>query len=73
MITLTCGDCGFKNKLQAYVIRKLTSFTRRSNLIYKCKKCNATLNILRDANRWKIRWFESPNMELSEPIRAEDL
>ena len=73
MITITCGDCGFKNKPQKYVLRKLTSFTRRSDLIYKCKKCNATLNILRDESQWKMRWIESPNMELSEPIRAKDL
>jgi hypothetical protein len=73
MITITCGDCGFKNKPQKYVLRKLTILTRRSDLIYKCKKCNATLNILRDESQWKMRWIESPNMELSDPIRAEDL
>lgn len=72
MITITCGDCGFKNKPTRSVINKLTSFTRRSDLISKCKKCNATLNILRDEGQWKLRWIESPNMEL-EPFKAEDL
>ena len=73
MITITCGDCGFKNKPHRYVINKLTNFSRRSNLIYKCKKCDATLNILRDESQWKMRWIESPNMEIIEPFKAEDL
>lgn len=73
MITITCGDCGFKNKPQRYVIKKLINFTRRSNLIYKCKKCDATLNILRDESQWKMRWIEFPNMELTDPFKAEDL
>ena len=73
MITLTCGDCGFKNKPQKYVLRKLINLGRRSDLIYKCRKCNATLNILRDDSQWKARWIESPNMELTEPFKAEDL
>lgn len=73
MITINCGDCGFKNKPEKYVLRKLVDFSRRSDLIFKCKKCNATLNILRNKNQWKMRWIESPNMELIEPFRAEDL
>lgn len=73
MITLTCGDCGFKNKPAKYVIGKLTNFTRRSDLIFKCKKCNATPNIVRDKGEWKARWIESPNMELVKPFKAEDL
>ena len=72
MITLTCGDCGYKNKPQKYVIRKLTDFSRRSDLIFKCKKCNATLNILRDESKWKMRWIESPDLKI-ETIRVEDL
>ena len=73
MIILPCGVCGFQNKPQKYVIQKLTNFSRRSDLIYKCKKCNATLNILRDKSEWKMRWIESPNNELIEPFRAKDL
>lgn len=72
MITITCADCGFKNKPQKYVLRKLINPGRRSDLICKCKQCNATLNILRDESKWKMRWLESPNMEL-EPFKAEDL
>ena len=73
MITLPCGICGFTNKPQKYVIQKLTNFTRRSDLIFKCKKCDSTLNIVREDSEWKMRWAESPEIEISEPIRAEDL
>ncbi len=73
MITIHCGDCGFKNKPPKYVVRKLINPGRRSDLVYKCKGCNATLNIMRKDGKWIMRWIESSDMKLIEPFRAEDI
>lgn len=72
--SITCGICGMKHKLYGTQIeRKLLNPGRNSELLYKCKKCFATLNIVRKDEEWKTRWFESPEMILEGSVRAEDL
>ena len=74
MKTITCGICGHGHRLYGTQIeRKLMNPGRNSCLLYKCKMCSSTLNIIRINNEWKNRWIENPNMELESPIRKEDL
>ena len=74
MRSITCGICGTKYNLYGTQIeRKSMNFGRNSDLLYKCKECFATLNIVRRDEEWKMRWIESPDMVLEGSVRAEDL
>ncbi len=58
MRSITCGICSKKHKMYGTRVERNLTNISNNGLLYKCRACNASLNIIRLNGEWGVRWIE---------------